>query len=386
MAGLFAVFAFAISSWLVLYSADPKQYSSDAMIAVLLVYLSDSCINQSARTRDYLTLGVTGAIAIWVSHPSAFVLAGIALVLGFVKLSRKDYKALALCLVLGAAWAASLGIDYIFSLRHLSTDTYLVNYWHAGFVPLPPWSHPRWFVDTYLSLLTVSLGNTGTFFALSCFILILIGCASILAREHFFGTVVLFPFALAFVASLLQKYPLQTRFLLFLVPFVYLLISEGIGRIYLFVTKWNRWLALVISAVIFVIVLIPGVVAAKRNFFNPQHHWDMRPAVEFIGKNSKAGDAFLVSGGGESFAYYSSTVGLNIGDMLIDGTHRIIRYHIFIEDLQKFAGRDRVWVVFAHFEKGADYTRYAKYIGRHANIEAEFHTSIVRVYLCDIYP
>jgi hypothetical protein len=196
--------------------------------------------------------------------------------------------------------------------------------------------------------------------------------------------VIVLPFIMAFIASALQKYPLQYRFLVFLAPFIYLLMAEGLARIYSLVAGRNRALALACCAALFLIVLSPAMIAAKRNFFKPARYWDMRAAVEFIGKNWQDGDTVLVSGGGETFAYYALSEGLNARDTLIDTSHRIIRYRTFMEDLETLKDRDRVWIVFANFEKGGDYTRYASYIGKHSRIEKVFQTGNARVYLSDL--
>ena len=55
-AGLVAVFASAISLWLIYFSANPKQYSSDAMVAVLLLFLADGCLVDAPRMRNFLVL------------------------------------------------------------------------------------------------------------------------------------------------------------------------------------------------------------------------------------------------------------------------------------------------------------------------------------------
>ena len=384
-AGLLATFAFAISGSLVLYSANPKQYSSDAMLTLLLVYLAMRCIDDRSRAREFLVLGFVGAVAIWVSHPSALVLAGIGAAIGIEKLSRRDFKKLAWCMALGAAWAASLGIDYLVSLRHMTMDPYLTKYWQGAFMPLPPWSNPRWFLDTYMALVSVSFSTAAAFSAVLCFGLILAGGVSLWVRKRTLALVIILPFVMSLAASGLQKYPLQYRFLVFLVPLIYLLLAEGLWRIYLVLPGRNRTLALASTALLFLIVLSPAIIAAKRNFFKPARLWDMRAAVEYIGNNWKPGDAVLVSGGGETFAYYASSQGLKTGYTLIDTSHRIIRYRLFMEDLEVLAGRGAcAWIVFAHFEKNGDYARYDSYIGKHASVQDMFQTGYARVDLCSI--
>ena len=89
--GLFAVFAFSIGWNLVYFSSELKQYSSDVFIALLLIYLASRCVDETIRAGDFLLLGVCGALAIWISHPSFFILAGIGLLLLIEKRARKEH-------------------------------------------------------------------------------------------------------------------------------------------------------------------------------------------------------------------------------------------------------------------------------------------------------
>ena len=89
ISGLFALVMFSVGWELIYYSSELKQYSSDVMIALLLVYQASRCIGENAGTKDFLLLGIGGVIAMWVSHPSAFVLAGIGLVLVLERMARK---------------------------------------------------------------------------------------------------------------------------------------------------------------------------------------------------------------------------------------------------------------------------------------------------------
>jgi Dolichyl-phosphate-mannose-protein mannosyltransferase len=387
MAGLFAVLAFAISASSLYYSSNVKQYSSDVMIALLLVFLSGYCLGEEARAKDFLLLGITGVIAIWLSHPSVFVLAGIVLAIAFKRLSQKDYIPVTWLLALGSVWCLAFGLDYIFSLRSLVTDPYLETYWRQAFMPLPPWNNPRWFVNAYTSLLSMSLDRTSLPYSLSWFTLISIGGVSLFLRKRTFALLILLPFAMTLAASALQKYPFQQRFLLFLVPFVYLLVGEGLHRIYLFAARWNRNLALVAYGTVFLVVFWPAVVGLKRGIFNPVQPWDnMRPVVEYIRENIRKGDAIFVSGGGETFAYYAGSYGLDTGQVVVENSHRIVRYGIYVRDLKAMTGQDRVWVVFAHFEEGRATARYTRYLDINGKITNTFQRGYSRAYLFNLNP
>ena len=387
LAGVFAVFAFAISLWLLKYSANPKQYSSDVAVVLVLVDLADRCLDELARGRDFLMLTVAGAVGLWLAHPAVFVLPGIGLVILLAELYRKDREALAWTLGMGGAWAAAFGLDYLISLRNLTTDAYLARYWLATFVPMPPWSNPGWFVNAYRALLLPAASKLDASVMASWSLLLGIGIVSLLVSRRSFGLIILLPFVLTLAASALHKYPIQDRLLLFLVPFVYLLTAEGLRRVYTWIARWNRVPAWAVYAVLCVILLRPMAVNAKRNFFNPPRPWDMRPVVEYITAKWNEGDMVYVSGGGETFQFYADSYGLVPARTRVDNAHRIARYSTYMGDMKTFAGQDRVWVVFARFEEQSyQNQRYVKYLNRVGEIKDSFDTGSARVYLCTFDP
>jgi 4-amino-4-deoxy-L-arabinose transferase-like glycosyltransferase len=89
--GLFAVSMFSITWWLVYYSSELKQYGSDVMIALLLVYLGINCLRENVKAKDFLLLGTVGMALIWISHPSVFIMVGVGLALLLEKVTRKAY-------------------------------------------------------------------------------------------------------------------------------------------------------------------------------------------------------------------------------------------------------------------------------------------------------
>jgi hypothetical protein len=126
--GLFAGLLFAVSWYPIYYSSELKQYSSDVMTGLLMIYLAVRCLEKGASTREYLILGAGGAMAIWVSHPSAFVLAGIGLALFAASFTRRRLIPFSWLAGLGLMWAASFGLEYLVSLRRLIADDFLQDY------------------------------------------------------------------------------------------------------------------------------------------------------------------------------------------------------------------------------------------------------------------
>ena len=392
--GLLATLIFSISWTLVYYSSELKQYSSDAMFVLLLIYLAFRCLKEDASLKDFLFLGVAGFFSIWISHPSAFILAGIGLVLFFEKLISKKYKAFIWTLGLGLAWAASFAGTYFVSLRYLVTDQSLENYWRHGFMPLPPWSNWDWYTKAYLSLLsTTNPGLDSGYFLFACSAFILIGIASIFLRDRKIALLITLPFVIASIASVLQKYPLKERFMLFLVPLVLILIAEGFGRIYLLLNKWNHRLAIGVYAFVPLWIIWIWCGSVYFNFINPPLGDHVKPVMEYVEHHMAPNDiVYVYHGARPSFNYYASFYGLT-GDNVLTGLDLADAPALtqFYKQIDRLAGNDRVWILFSHIVDCGGCTGnmasfYIQYLDQFGKSIDHFGASGAEVFLYDLNP
>lgn len=391
-AGIFAVLLFATSGTLIYYSSELKQYSSDVMATVLLVLLATPCIRKSPRTRDFLFLGIGGTLLIWISHPAAFVLAGIGLVLFFDRITQKDYRSAVLVLGMGVAWAASFGLEYFVSLRYIAGNEFLQQYWSKAFMPLPPWSNRRWFLDTYFGLVLFTINRADDLMALIVAGLTLVGGGSLLIRNRKVAFILILPFFMALAASALQKYPLKYRFMLFLVPLVLLLMAEGLRALYVLAAKWNRTWALALS------VLIAGAVFwlsgsyRLETFFQPTMGADIKPVLNYVGQNRSTDDTVYIFHGSEpAFKYYAPFYGLDSGEIIIgfDSVRKKVALDAFQADVSKLDGTPRVWFIFSDIVdcggcKGDMQAYYAAYLSRFGTRLDSFGAAGAHAYLYDL--
>ena len=268
--GLFALFFFGVSSSLIYYSNDLKQYSSDVLISTGLIYLGFRALQKDAGLREVLILGAAGVISLWVSYPSVFVLASIGLVMLIEALSRKAFSMFFWILGMAVVWAANLGVTYLVSLRYLTDKTYLLNFWRQSFMPFPP--HKNWFVATYLGFLRF-VAYIGTqpfwYFILASSILLIFGLVWFLTKDRRTSLMIVLPFVFTLLASALQKYPFKDRLILFLIPCLLLLMSKGLGQIYLFLVRWNRTAALIACVFIALVVLWQPAFVSYHDFLSP---------------------------------------------------------------------------------------------------------------------
>ena len=391
-AGLFAVAMFSLSWWLVYYSSELKQYGSDVMVALLLVFLAGNCLRDNAKPKDFLLLGTVGAATIWVSHPSVFIMVGIGLALLLEKATRKAYVPWTWIFGLGLGWLASFGLEYIVSLRHIITDAYLINYWHRAYVPVPPWSNKSWFLQTYYSFLFFAFHRSDNLMAVITAILSAIGALTLLLRNRKLALVVISPFVVVAIASALQRYPLKDRFMLFLVPFAFLLMTEGFRGIYWLAAKWRSDFAAVFSGILALAVVwqIAPITYSKAVSGEKE---DIRPVLQYIADNRLPGDIVYVFPRTDPvFHYYAPFYGLDKGNIVIgvDDPGKKAMLQNYTTEVESLAGQPRVWFLFSEIidcvdcEGDGTQPYYLDYINQYGSMIDNYDGSGANAYLYDL--
>ncbi len=390
--GMFAVLLFSISASITYYSSELKQYSSDVMFALLLTYLATLCLKQEAKIRSFILLGIVGVIAIWISHPSAFILAGIGLILLVEKILKKAYFQLPWVLGIGMMWGITFLTTYALSLRYLMSNKKLNNYWQGHFMPLPPWDYLEWYKSVFTSLLPdISRNLNQTYLVEGCFVLILIGIVSLFLRSRKIAFLMISPFLMASIASAMQRYPLSGRFIHFLIPFVVLLLAEGLGRIYSICAGINRKAALLVYGLLALIILWGPVTSASRNALTPPMGEDIKPVLAYIQEHMQEKDVIYVHKGSiVPFLYYASSYGFNADNTIIaevnnKGTKG------FISDVKNLKGKNRIWFIFSHVIscdgcKGDRVQYHIQILDQYGIQQDRFEAVKAAVYLYDLNP
>ncbi len=222
---------FILSTHLIYYSAEVKQYSSDVAVSLALYAITAYLLHTQELTVLRLALlGVAGAAAPWFSHPAVFVLAGIAITLTFSTARRKEWAGIAQLLVVFLLWGVSFMALYVLSLRNLAATAGLLDYWAGSFAPFPPSSvaDVKWWVGTFFAIFTYPVGLTFPGLAALAF---LVGGVELLKKQLEKLLLLASPILLTLLASGWHKYPFEGRFLLFIVPAVLLIMVAGLEQI-----------------------------------------------------------------------------------------------------------------------------------------------------------
>lgn len=284
----------AVSPGLIRYSAELKQYSSDAAICVALL-LAASRVGRHDR-RGLAAMAGAGAAAVWFSHSAVLVLAGIGLAWSVAPLIDRDTGALVRSVPVGLAWAASLGGLYLLNLRHLVSNQFLTDYWQAGFPDSPlPGDLGAWAWGNTTDLLSELGGHRAASLVVAA---VAVG-AIVLARRRPRGlALALSPIPFLAVAAALDLYPYRGRLALFLLPVLTILLA-GLAD------APGRWRPVGIAVVC--LALVAPTLRAVDELVDPLLFPAASPAVDFLLDNLGPDHAVYAHGPGRHpFELYTS--------------------------------------------------------------------------------
>ena len=337
---------FAVSGQLIYFSSELKQYSSDVMISLLFLWITYKCLETSSKSRIYFVLlGTLGILGIWISHPALFIMLGISLCFMIDILISRDWKKFFWLGPIWALWAISLFIEYLISLRFLSSNMILGKYWQNYFMPIPPWVDINWFSTAWKGLLKDPVGLSPVAIGT---IVLLAGIISVFIKRWQLALVLIMPFPILLIVSGLKKYPFGGRLLLFIIPIVFILIAEGIERIRLLLQKINPWIGYCATAALVTLFMFPPTLNSLRNLQQPYLREHIKPILSYLSQQRQDTDSIYVYYGAEpALNYYASQYGLSRNEYIISVISRE-KPENYIQDIEQLRGQKRVWFLFSH--------------------------------------
>jgi hypothetical protein len=336
---------YAVSERLIYYASEVKQYSCDAMITLFLLLLGNRCLVPNANLRLFIAFGFASALSMWISHPAVFIITAVSISLTFDRFLRRDWQRLLWLWGILFMLIINFAVLYFVSLRSLAADTYMLNYWRKGFMPMPPWSNIAWFPKAFISMLEdparlsiVPLSGAALFF----------GSLSFFVRKWQFALFLIMPFPIVLLVSGFEKYPFSERLLLFILPIVFFLIVEGIERFRLILTRINFWIAVGAWAILAVVLLYYPTKIALKNLEYPILGEHIKPVMSYVSERKVNGDLiYIYYAAKPAFAYYASLYGFGENDYFI-GIRGREDPGKYIQDIDKVRGYNRVWFLFSH--------------------------------------
>lgn len=345
---------FAFAPLLIFHAAEVKQYSSDVAIsiALLLVALEVSDVDaiEPLPTWRIALAAATGALAVWLSQPAVLVVAGLGVALAIGALGargqRRARQRTELAFIVGV-WAVSALAATSVSLHHLTPNAhrFMSTFWSDGFWPLSL-RHPSsvaWPVAHTALLLGSQLGLP-TSIGLACALLAAVGIVATWRSAWRTSLVLVMPLVIALGASAAALYPFAERLALFLVPSLLLLAAIGVAEIAASVRLKSGASVVMAMATIFVLVVEAQALYAAPPVYRRE---EITPAIAYLRRASRAPDASYIYYGAEpAYAFYNARDALP-ARATMGGCHRGDS-NAYLAELDRFRGRSRVWLLFAH--------------------------------------
>ena len=286
---LLVVSAIAFSSCAIAYSTEVKPYGVDLFVTLLLLFIA-------SRSPSPAIWALIGSLALFLSMPSMFVLAGIWIEEAIAALRRRaSARVWAGWFGAGACWAAVFWALFSNIYAPVANSSFMRLYWAPASFHLQPNLAT---IATLILRGTLSgayglqvgagLGVEGGTFPLPLFavtaILFLLG----LVRAP---RMVAVPFFLLIIAAAFEKWVFADRLMLFFIPLAALAIACATDWLFSFL-RWDR------LAVVFVLVL--SVLPARYSFWVARHaeREALRETVEFVMNRMPAS--------GSVYCYYKS--------------------------------------------------------------------------------
>ena len=294
---------FAVSNHLITHAAEAKQYSGDVFVATLLLLLAVGGAPTVPAHKRLERVSLAAVVAVWFSHPAAFMFGGIALALGWSALREKSIHAARVFSAMSLP-ALSFLVLYFVSIRHQQSQM-LFNYWGDKFVDYS-WKLPLWLVLSSVNLFDYVYDKGGA-------LLLPLGVLGAVhlwrrGRRELLGMLIL-PILLTLLAAAVRRYPFGgSRLTLFLAPCLLLLVGAGLQMLRdMLAPRVGRWWVAVPVA----LLAINGSIAAYH-LVVPRYRGNMRPVVEYIRQHRKPDEPVFALRHVEFRAYWPDTVDENI--------------------------------------------------------------------------
>jgi hypothetical protein len=383
-----ALALFASLHYLVYYASEVKQYSSDVAIALLCCFICLQLSHPNLAPSRIITVAVAGAIAIWFSHPAILVLAGVSASVICLKFVKKEPLNIIPLAIIFSTWLISFVGFYLFSVQSLSSDEDLLTSWRSAFPAFP--LDILWYLDAFGKFFYRPLGFNGPMDGLAIAIFV-VGCIAYFYRNKPGLFIVLSPLFAAFLAAGLQKYPFRSRLVLFLAPFIILIIAEGADYIR---RKFRSKPATFISIILISLLLFPPLASASQLLIKPNLRGEIKPVISHVKTHQQPGDVlYIYQRGKYQFQYYAEKYGYRDGDYII-GVEDLDKYdgrslskaelQRYQKDLDKLRGNKRVWLLFAHANVRSENEKIKDYLDKIGQQTDFFEATGAFVYLYDL--
>lgn len=280
-AALAALALLAFSDEQIYFASELKPYGLDLTVGLGLTLAALRIREAGYSRRALLSLAALGAVSVWASFPSVFVLAGIGtwMILGAIR-EHSWRRAFALAAV-GLAWLLSFALALHAARSQIGGKNDLWEFWQSAFPPSLT-SDPLWIPRRLLFLFVSPLDYHGLspldqhewieprLMALPAILCALLGLIRLARQRPGWLGLLLGPVAFALVAAAAHRYPFHGRLIMFVVPTLLLFMASGVEAVWSRLGRWPAWGLLLI-------LLAPLLISDAYHLIEPRVRSGLSP-------------------------------------------------------------------------------------------------------------
>ncbi len=226
---IIALFWFGTHQLVARYATEYKQYMIDVFAVLLIIWTVLKIVE--INKQNWWKLSIGGAIVIWLSMPSIFVLISAIIYLGLVQI-KKDRPITPVLLTTGFI-GLSFVVNYLIMLQPTIGSGHMQNFHDIYFLQgnilnTDSLSHDFGLIIGQARML---VGKSGL--AIGAVLLsLIIAIVFALKQKRYEIILIVLPIVGAFGASLFGKYSILERLMLFSLPLSILLVMIGVENVY----------------------------------------------------------------------------------------------------------------------------------------------------------
>jgi len=334
----------AFSRTAIYYSCEFKQYSSDMLLTLVVIYLTFRAINEDLSKKSLITFTWASAGALWFSHTALITSLGCGIGMFILACTAMEHKNIHLkrLLIAGSILSINSLVCYLLVVKR-SVITGMYDYHQPGFAPIPligsAWKD--WHIELFKGFFSHPLGF-GHSIALPALALV-IGLALWAKKNRKMIWPLLFVLMTSYLMSLIKQYPLLTgeydiysRSTLFVLPIVVLLISSGVDA----VARAAKYVPVYIAISAFFLFLPFN----KARYAPPYWEQETRPLIDYIHDNMNKDDTvYVYTKCIPAFLYYTRNKDIKH----LKGAYQD-NPDDYAKEAEKLVESKHSWIIFSH--------------------------------------
>lgn len=328
------------------YSSMVKPYIFDVLFSVALLFSSLALLREKGqRLWGTVLYGAIGIVCIPLAFGGTLVMAGTGTLLFAASIAKKEYRWSLALIAVGIIWGLLFGTMYILIYAQ-DTDT-ISNmtglYWTEDFAPVPTSLRDLlWYSKTAVLNISFLMSSRGGQLVAVIWIY---GMVRIARREPWFAALLVSPVIATLLASMLELYAFNTRFILGLAPSLLLGVSSGaVGTVKRFT---HRPIAALAMLVLLGLTPIKQTATAAVQM-PPFPMEEIKTNLDYLKRHYRQGDQLVMHPLAErAFVLYAERFGLSDIDYEVTTKFRRDPSCVF-SDVRMIRDMKHAWLLVYH--------------------------------------